>query len=41
MIRSIDAAAVTVRMDKLLAKPPREMRRLLNDWAKRHGVPLG
>ena len=41
MIRSIDAGLVTARMDKLLAKPPREMRRLLTDWARRHGVALG
>ena len=41
MIRSIDAAAVTQRMDKLLARPPRDLRRLLADWAKRHGVVLG
>ncbi len=41
MIRSIDAHAVTTRIDKLLAKAPRDMRRLLHDWAKRHGVALG
>jgi phosphotransferase system enzyme I (PtsP) len=41
MVRAIDAAAVTARMDKLLAKPPRDMRRLLTDWAKRHSIPLG
>ena len=41
MIRSIDAAAVTARIDRLLAKPPRDLRRLLTDWAKRHAVALG
>ena len=41
MIRSLDVGATTARLDKLLAKPPRDMRRLLHDWAKRHGVALG
>ena len=41
MVRSIDAAVVTTRIEKMLAKPPREMRRLLTDWAKRHSIPLG
>jgi phosphotransferase system enzyme I (PtsP) len=41
MIRSLDAAAITARMDKLLSKAPRDMRRLLLEWAKRHNVVLG
>ena len=41
MVRSLDAAAVRSRMEKLLAKPPRDMRRTLHDWAKRHKVALG
>jgi phosphotransferase system enzyme I (PtsP) len=41
MIRSLDAAAVRARMEKLLAKPPRDMRKTLHDWAKRHNVVLG
>ena len=41
MIRSLDAAAVRSRMEKLLAKPPRDMRKALSDWAKRHKVALG
>ena len=41
MIRSIDAAAVRIKVGQLLAKPPRDMRRALSDWAKRHGVALG
>ena len=40
MVRSIDAAAVRAKMDKLLAKPPRDLRRLLNEWAKKQGVVL-
>jgi phosphotransferase system enzyme I (PtsP) len=41
MIRSLDAAAVRARLDKLLAKPPRDMRKALTDWAKRQSVVLG
>jgi len=41
MVRSLDAAAVRARLDKLLAKPPRDMRKALLDWAKRHNVALG
>ena len=41
MVRSLDAGAVRARMEKLLAKPPRDMRKALHDWAKRHSVALG
>ena len=41
MVRSLDAAAVRARLEKLLAKPPRDMRKALTDWAKRHAVALG
>ena len=41
MVRSLDAAAARARMEKLLAKPPKDMRKTLHDWAKRHGVALG
>jgi phosphotransferase system enzyme I (PtsP) len=41
MVRSLDGAAVRARLDKLLAKPPRDMRKALLDWAKRHNVALG
>ena len=40
MIRSLDASAVTAKVEALLAKPPRDMRKTLTDWAKRHGVAL-
>ena len=40
MVRSLDAAAITARMDTLLAKPPRAMRKVLHDWAKRHRVAI-
>src|SRR6476620_4114341 len=38
MVRSLDAAAVRNRMDQLLARPPRDMRKALADWARRHSV---
>jgi phosphotransferase system enzyme I (PtsP) len=41
MVRSLDAGAVRARMDALLAKPRRETRKALHDWAKRHRVALG
>jgi len=28
-------------MDQLLAKPPRDMRKALTDWARRHNVVTG
>jgi phosphotransferase system enzyme I (PtsP) len=40
MIRSLDAGAVSVRMEQLLAAPPRNMRKALVEWAKRQGVVL-
>jgi phosphotransferase system enzyme I (PtsP) len=41
MIRSLDAAAVRARLDQLLAKPPKDMRKALTDWARRHSVTVG
>ena len=41
MVRSLDAGAARTRLEKLLAKPPRDMRKSLHDWAKRHKVALG
>ncbi len=41
MVRSLDAAAIRARLDQLLAKPPRDMRKALSDWAKRHSVTIG
>jgi phosphotransferase system enzyme I (PtsP) len=41
MVRSLDAAAVSTRMGQLLAKPPRDMRRTLTDWARRNQVEIG
>jgi phosphotransferase system enzyme I (PtsP) len=41
MVRSLDAAAIRGRMATLLAKPPKDMRRTLADWARRHKVVIG
>jgi len=41
MIRSLDAAAIRSRMEQLLAKPPKDMRKALTDWARRHNVTIG
>jgi len=41
MVRSLDAAAMRARMAQLLAKPPRDMRKALADWARRHHVAVG
>jgi phosphotransferase system enzyme I (PtsP) len=40
MIRSLDAGAIRAKMEALLARPPRDMRKTLTDWAKRHSVAL-
>ncbi|MGZ2412672.1 phosphotransferase system, enzyme I, PtsP [Sphingomonas sp. F9_3S_D5_B_2] len=40
MVRSLDAAAIRARFDQLLAKPPRDMRKALTDWARRHSVTI-
>jgi phosphotransferase system enzyme I (PtsP) len=40
MVRSLDAGAIQAKMEALLAKPPRDMRKTLTDWAKRHSVAL-
>jgi phosphotransferase system enzyme I (PtsP) len=38
MVRSLDASAIRWRMEQLLAKPPKDTRKALHDWARRHGV---
>jgi phosphotransferase system enzyme I (PtsP) len=40
MIRSLDAAAIRGRMEQLLARPPRDVRKALTEWARRHGVVI-
>jgi phosphotransferase system enzyme I (PtsP) len=41
MVRSLDAAAARARLEQLLAKPPKDMRKALADWARRHSVTIG
>jgi phosphotransferase system enzyme I (PtsP) len=41
MVRSLDAAAVRARLDQLLLRPPKDMRKALTDWARRHSVTIG
>src|SRR3954470_16224795 len=41
MVRSLDAGAVRTRLDQLLARPPRDMRKAVTDWARRHSVTIG
>jgi phosphotransferase system enzyme I (PtsP) len=38
MVRSLDAAAVRAKLDQLLAKPPKDTRRALIEWARKHEV---
>ena len=40
MVRSLDSAAIEAKMAALLAKPARDNRRILTDWARRKGVKL-
>ncbi|QIK78389.1 phosphoenolpyruvate--protein phosphotransferase [Sphingomonas piscis] len=41
MVRSLNHAAISARMDHLLDHPPRDMRKTLSDWAKRNAVVVG
>ncbi len=41
MVRSLDAGAARARLEQLLAKPPKDMRKALSDWARRHSVTIG
>jgi phosphotransferase system enzyme I (PtsP) len=40
MVRSLDSSAVRQRVAGLLAKPPRNLRKALTDWARRHSVAI-
>ena len=40
MVRTLEAGAIHSRMEQLLARPPRDMRKALADWAKRHNVAI-
>ncbi len=41
MVRSLDSGAIRGRMDQLLIKPPKDMRKALGEWARRHSVVTG
>jgi phosphotransferase system enzyme I (PtsP) len=41
MVRSLDASAARARLDQLLARPPRDMRKALAEWARRQSVTIG
>ena len=41
MVRSLDAGAAKARLDQLLSKPPKDIRKALMDWARRHSVTIG
>lgn len=41
MVRSLDAAAIRSRLDQLLARPPKETRKTLAEWARKHKVVIG
>jgi phosphotransferase system enzyme I (PtsP) len=38
MVRSLDAAAARAKLDQVLSRPPKDMRRTLTDWARKHQV---
>jgi phosphotransferase system enzyme I (PtsP) len=40
MVRSLDAAAIRARMDQLLDRPPRDTRKALTEWARKHKVVI-
>jgi phosphotransferase system enzyme I (PtsP) len=41
MIRSLDSSAIRIRMEQLLSRPPKDMRKALADWARKHSVVIG
>jgi phosphotransferase system enzyme I (PtsP) len=41
MVRSLDAAAIRARVEQLVARPPKDVRKALTDWARRHDVVVG
>ena len=41
MVRSLDSSAIHARMNALLQKPPRDFRKALADWARRHSIAVG
>lgn len=41
MVRSLDADRCRAKLGQLLEQPPKDMRRTLTDWARRHHVAIG
>ncbi|MDB5716694.1 MAG: phosphoenolpyruvate-protein phosphotransferase PtsP [Sphingomonas bacterium] len=41
MVRTLDAGALRARMVEWLARPPRDLRALLSEWAAENGVNVG
>ncbi len=41
LVRSVNAAEARARVGQLLANPPRDMRKALTDWARRHDIAIG
>jgi phosphotransferase system, enzyme I, PtsP len=41
MVRSLDASAIRARVEQLVAKPPKDVRKTLTDWARRHDIVVG
>ena len=41
MVRSLDASAIRARVEQLLNRPPKDVRKALSDWARRHSVIIG
>jgi phosphotransferase system enzyme I (PtsP) len=41
MVRSLDSAALRARVEQVLNKPPKDVRKALSDWARRHSVTIG
>ena len=41
MVRSLDASAARTRLEALVGRPPKDMRKALTDWARRHSVIIG
>ncbi len=40
MVRSLDSTAIRPRLVQLLKKPPRNLRKALTDWARKHSISL-
>jgi phosphotransferase system enzyme I (PtsP) len=41
MVRTLAVEEITSRMEQWLARPPRDMRKTLTEWARKHSVAIG